>query len=1244
MSRSPLEHALWDLGLLYGHRQEAIDDLCRGDIADLATCRLVAMDPAAYRITAGSLASEAQRATALPRADGAYVIGGPHGLPTILLFNDEAGKVGAYPVDEAPAVLLVEGRTCRYTKAFRSQAFLPYAACHPTMLVPDQSSAYGPVDLMADPTGDQALVIDRGLGNVYHVDLASGGVRGRIKVRVAGLTAALTAVWLGNRLVIVDGAAEKLVTYDLRDGAILEAPNGLGNVGSVVGSPDGRTLYLFGTRPTVRVLAVDADSFEVLWTAPLRCEPFHHRGDALGHLAVSPSGQRVMAVTAFNDPEPGTPVIAMIDTATGKVAHRLRLQAGRRPAAVAFGVANPYFASLPTVDEAIVKLGYLTETELEQIKEGLGHENPVKDWPEITAELAEFAEGEAWRSDGIEACEFVEQPVEIEPVIAEYLRRYFQQQTGIDVRLDDAAWDKVARTATTVREQLQTTTGVLVDVPDLAPEQALHVFIGIEQVAEWLEVLAEVDAALCDVLAEMELSQGIDDVPANCLACDTPLYGNYVCPACGHAAISDAVMEAIVMRVAPRDVLTGDTIDPRLFLPPDHLLVPDPARQRVVELDRSGAIIWSLAPDRMEPALQSLLQWPVDALRLSNDNTLIIDQGGRRVFEVTPTGRPYWEWPATAGRLGEPVRVARNEWGETYIVDRQSHRIWRADANGMPLPGYGEGVAGIGPGQLCRPSDVQILTDGHLLITDTGNHRVIEVADGQIVWQFGNAENGFEKGAGGGETGLDTPHRAQRLEDGQTVILDSGNHRVILLDPAGALIKTYDTLVGDPAIDISRPLRLMRLPKGHLAYWDHHRLVEIDADGKMVWAADLANLDTNPRLQAPEPSADGAGPTWQVQTLAKDDPDRQAVAEEKAKRREEAKKARARWAAGDKPGYLGHLKAAATRRAGKSSVGKHWKIDLDVLERLVAENRILLMHKRDEALAAQAKEFGPNAGVPGPIFKSAPTPPPFKTRAAPEAVDLGAAPVPLLVVQRASSRLVQLGRNQRVLWNWGMTALKEPNAAVMLPSRQVLVADTGNHRILVVDIEGADIVWQSSPALGLQSPKAAARLDNGNMLIADTGNCRVIEVAGNETIVWQWQDDILREPSSAERLANGNTLIADAGSHVVVEVNHAGKVVWTYGQVGLSSKSAGFLSHPDFASRRASGHTLIVDTRNHRVLDVDPGGTVSWSYSGEGPDRLSGPTQALVLGQSVWIAHGGGRQLFEVSRAGEVLWRIERAI
>jgi outer membrane protein assembly factor BamB len=1239
MSHSPLEHALWDLGLLDDGRQAAIDELCRGDAADRPTCQVVSVDPEAYRLTSGLFATDQHRSIPLPRQEGTYVVGTPHGLPAILMFDDELHKVGAYPVDEAPAILLAAGHSCRYTKVFRSQTHLPCSALAATMLVPNLDSTYGPVDLMVAPQGDQAVVLDRGLGTLFAVDLAAGGVRSRIKVRATGMSGGLSAAWLENRLFVVDGAAEKLIVYDLRDGAIVAAPTGLGSVSSIVASPDGQVLYLMGTRPAVRVLAIDADSLEPLWTTPLRGDPFHRFGDPLGQLAIAPQGGKLMAATAFADPEPGTPVIAVLDTSNGQVLHRFRLQAARRPAAVAFAVANPFHADLPNVDEAIVQLGYMTATELDQIKEGLGYADLNEAWPESTVALAELAPGADWRGDEIEPAEYLELPVEIEPVIAEYLQSLFQEQTGIDVRLDDNAWVKVVEAAATVREQLQTSTGIQLYLNGLAPSQTLQVRIGREQVAEWLEVLAEVESALCDVLTEMEQSLGLEDVPATCPACNAPLYGSYVCPACSHTVISDVALEALVMGVKPRTSLRPDMADPSLFLPPDHLLVPDPARQRVIELDRTGAIIWSLEPERLDPALQSLLQWPVDALRLANDNTVVIDRGGRRVFEVTPTGRPYWEWPASAGRLGEPVRVARNEWGETFIVDRKGHRIWRADANGQPLPGYGEGTAGIAPGQLCLPSDLQFLADGHLLITDAGNHRVIEVADGQVVWQFGNAAGEFQGGAGSGPNELHMPQRAQRLENGQTLILDTGNHRLIVADRDGGVVCTYDTVIGDAAVDVTRPLRMMRLPKGHLAYWDQQRLVEIDPDGKVVWAADLAKLDANPRLLPAAPLTEGVAAVWKIQALAEDDPERQAFQAEKAKRRAEVKAAREIWAAGDTSAYLQHLKAVARRRTGRSTAPKHWKIDLEVLERLVAENCVLLLQKRDEALAQKAP------AVTGPNFKSTAPPPTFRTRTAPELGDDGTAPVPLLAVQTSSSRLVLLARNQQALWTWGMTTLREPSAAILLPGRQALVADTGHDRILIVDIESSEVVWHTAPALGLQAPRAASRLSNGHFLIADTGNRRILEVTPDQSVVWEWRhDNLLQAPSSCERLDNGHTLIADRASHMVIEVDPDGAVVWTYGRAGMSSKSPGYLSHPEHASRRATGHTLIADSRNHRILDVDPGGTVAWSYSDEGANRLSAPTYALVQGSSVWIAHGGGRQIFEVSRAGEVLWRYASAL
>jgi HEAT repeat protein len=85
----------------------------------------------------------------------------------------------------------------------------------------------------------------------------------------------------------------------------------------------------------------------------------------------------------------------------------------------------------------------------------------------------------------------------------------------------------------------------------------------------------------------------------------------------------------------------GNTIE---VLDNGHVLVPQFSRDRVVEYDREGRIVWEAAVTR-----------PMSAQRLSGNRTLVTSQNGQRVMEIDRTGRVVWEFACP----GRPVRARR---------------------------------------------------------------------------------------------------------------------------------------------------------------------------------------------------------------------------------------------------------------------------------------------------------------------------------------------------------------------------------------------------------------------------------------------------------------------------------------------------------------------------------------------------------------------------------------------------------
>jgi hypothetical protein len=74
-----------------------------------------------------------------------------------------------------------------------------------------------------------------------------------------------------------------------------------------------------------------------------------------------------------------------------------------------------------------------------------------------------------------------------------------------------------------------------------------------------------------------------------------------------------------------------------------RVLVADSENDRIVELHRSESGEWEEAWT-LEEAGGLVLQWPRDADRLPNGNTLVTDSLNRRVFEVTPGGEVVWSY------------------------------------------------------------------------------------------------------------------------------------------------------------------------------------------------------------------------------------------------------------------------------------------------------------------------------------------------------------------------------------------------------------------------------------------------------------------------------------------------------------------------------------------------------------------------------------------------------------------------
>jgi hypothetical protein len=237
------------------------------------------------------------------------------------------------------------------------------------------------------------------------------------------------------------------------------------------------------------------------------------------------------------------------------------------------------------------------------------------------------------------------------------------------------------------------------------------------------------------------------------------------------------------------------------FNQPGNILITDQFNNRVIEIDPAGNIVWQFG------------NGPGD----TSANAIVGTNDAERVGDFTlmsGTGIP-----AGATKNCKKSGCADNR---VILVDRGGNIVWQ----------YGQfGVTGFGPDQLNTPVQNTYLPSGHVLITDQGNERVIEVrrADNAVVWQYG--QNGV---AGNGPDQLNNPNAAELLANGHILISDENNNRAIEVTHTTpshivAIFSAHGTVSGLAFAS--------RLANGNTLLTDSNnsRIVEVDPRDNPVW-------------------------------------------------------------------------------------------------------------------------------------------------------------------------------------------------------------------------------------------------------------------------------------------------------------------------------------------------------------------------------------------------------------------------
>jgi outer membrane protein assembly factor BamB len=191
---------------------------------------------------------------------------------------------------------------------------------------------------------------------------------------------------------------------------------------------------------------------------------------------------------------------------------------------------------------------------------------------------------------------------------------------------------------------------------------------------------------------------------------------------------------------------------------------------------------------------------------------------------AAPSGTPGTN---LGSRFPGGLLIADRANGRLLVVDSSGKIIWH-----FPAPGV------VPAGESFNADDAFIAPDGKTIVANDEDHMVIDridIATGQIVWQYGHY------GKAGSAAGyLNTPDDAYPLANGDVIVADIVNCRIIEISPAKEIVKMWGktgVCKDDPPLTYGAPNGDTPLPDGGLLITEIYgsRVVRLAADGTVVF-------------------------------------------------------------------------------------------------------------------------------------------------------------------------------------------------------------------------------------------------------------------------------------------------------------------------------------------------------------------------------------------------------------------------
>ena len=399
-------------------------------------------------------------------------------------------------------------------------------------------------------------------------------------------------------------------------------------------------------------------------------------------------------------------------------------------------------------------------------------------------------------------------------------------------------------------------------------------------------------------------------------------------------------------------------------------------------------------------------------------------------------------------------------------------------------------------------ASAQLTPTGTILIADPMRHVAMEIdRAGNVVWQFGETKQPSRRA-----DHLSSPGSVRHMANGQRLVSDTRNHRILLVDIDGTShqVQPHDGNLCDPVY-------VAVLSDGNYLVCDtgNARVIELDKQGDIVWDCGIP-IASSRLLSYPR----------SVEMIA---PGRYLVADTAHDRIIEVFDGQVKERPfHDKPGLFwprcvralpsGSLLIADARNSRIVEVSAEGHV-LRQLSHFELDGRQALQDPHDVRMLSNGHLL-----------------------IADSQSDL------VLVVDWSGGVHQLIGQNENV-------DLDDPHSAQKLDDGSIVIADTGHHRIVVVDPLGNVVreiseVRTDSSCLRLNRPRYVEVIPDGTMVIADTGHNRILATTDTGRLIWEFSRvpdsrlPLLNQPRWVKLLNRNEVVICDHFHHRILHVRN----------------------------------------------------------------------------------------------------------